>query len=166
MTTKSVADLAGVSVGSLYQYFPNKQAILAEIIRRRTHEIVSAILAAAADAVSLDELSDAIIKTFLAEKRRKVALSRALRDPMAEINGVEIMRDAARNVISELEQLVAGQIGRSLTANEQHRLALLTVAAVEGAVTALISTRPEALVETETRDGLIRMFRAGLGSFD
>lgn len=34
LTTNAVAALAGVSIGSLYQYFPGKAAILAELIRR------------------------------------------------------------------------------------------------------------------------------------
>ncbi|MBT9384013.1 TetR/AcrR family transcriptional regulator [Pseudooceanicola sp. CBS1P-1] len=33
VTTNAVAELAGVSIGSLYQYFPGRAAILAELIR-------------------------------------------------------------------------------------------------------------------------------------
>ncbi|WP_417686897.1 TetR/AcrR family transcriptional regulator [Roseibium sp.] len=33
--TNEIARLAGVSIGSLYQYFPTKEAILAEIVRRK-----------------------------------------------------------------------------------------------------------------------------------
>jgi len=35
LNTNDVARRAGVSIGSLYQYFPTKEAILAEIIRRK-----------------------------------------------------------------------------------------------------------------------------------
>jgi AcrR family transcriptional regulator len=34
-TTRAIADLAGVSVGTLYQYFPAKEAVVAAIIDRR-----------------------------------------------------------------------------------------------------------------------------------
>ena len=32
LTTKKIADLAGISIGSLYQYFPNKESVLGAII--------------------------------------------------------------------------------------------------------------------------------------
>ena len=34
LNTNSVAAMAGVSVGSLYQYFPGKEALLAELVRK------------------------------------------------------------------------------------------------------------------------------------
>jgi AcrR family transcriptional regulator len=34
MTTNRIAELAGVSIGSLYQYFPNKQAVVAALRER------------------------------------------------------------------------------------------------------------------------------------
>lgn len=38
MTTNRVAEAAGISVGSLYQYFPNKDAIVAELTRRHVEQ--------------------------------------------------------------------------------------------------------------------------------
>ena len=37
LTTTAVAEAAGVSIGSLYQYFPDKEALVAEIRRRYEH---------------------------------------------------------------------------------------------------------------------------------
>jgi AcrR family transcriptional regulator len=34
LTTNRVAEEAGVSVGSLYQYFPNKESLIAALIQR------------------------------------------------------------------------------------------------------------------------------------
>lgn len=47
-TTNEVADVAGVSIGSLYQYFPNKLA-LADAIRRKHFDDVLAALRRARD---------------------------------------------------------------------------------------------------------------------
>jgi AcrR family transcriptional regulator len=38
LTTNSVAEAAGVSIGSLYQYFPNKEALVAALIERHIEE--------------------------------------------------------------------------------------------------------------------------------
>src|SRR6516162_1213481 len=38
LTTNRIADRAGVNIASLYQYFPGKQAILAELRRRHGDE--------------------------------------------------------------------------------------------------------------------------------
>jgi AcrR family transcriptional regulator len=50
-TTNRVAEKAGVSVGSLYQYFPNKESLLGELMRRHVLELergMEAITAGAA----------------------------------------------------------------------------------------------------------------------
>jgi AcrR family transcriptional regulator len=51
-TTNRVAEKAGVSIGSLYQYFPNKDALLGELMRRHTHAIEEGIEAMAERAKS------------------------------------------------------------------------------------------------------------------
>lgn len=45
-TTNHVAELAGVSVGTLYQYFPNKDRILDELARRELAALASGIMGA------------------------------------------------------------------------------------------------------------------------
>ena len=51
-TTNKIAERAGVSVGSLYQYFPNKDAILFELLQQHhaeAHEVLEGALARLAD---------------------------------------------------------------------------------------------------------------------
>lgn len=43
ITTNRIADVAGVSIGSLYQYFPDKSAIFVALHGRHLHEIDCAI---------------------------------------------------------------------------------------------------------------------------
>jgi AcrR family transcriptional regulator len=44
-TTNRVADAAGVSIGSLYQYFPSKEALVAALVERHNDEMRAAVLA-------------------------------------------------------------------------------------------------------------------------
>jgi AcrR family transcriptional regulator len=48
LSTNAVAEVAGVSIGSFYQYFPNKLALI-EAVRRRHFDEVLTVLSAAAD---------------------------------------------------------------------------------------------------------------------
>ena len=55
ITTNHVADLAGVSVGSLYQYFPNKESLLSSLLRREVERnsglIATRLVEASSDSV-------------------------------------------------------------------------------------------------------------------
>lgn len=42
-STNRIAEVAGVSVGSLYQYFPGKEALVAAVIERHQHEIMQTV---------------------------------------------------------------------------------------------------------------------------
>ncbi len=45
LTTNAVAAAAGVSIGSLYQYFPNKEALVAALIEHHIEQMNAAVLA-------------------------------------------------------------------------------------------------------------------------
>ncbi|MBH5397888.1 TetR family transcriptional regulator [Bradyrhizobium sp. CNPSo 4010] len=52
-STNRIADVAGVSVGSLYQYFPSKEALVAAVIDRHNEAIMRLVRAAFAEVADL-----------------------------------------------------------------------------------------------------------------
>jgi AcrR family transcriptional regulator len=52
-STNRIAEVAGVSVGSLYQYFPGKEALVAALIDRHNRAVMQAIQAELAEALML-----------------------------------------------------------------------------------------------------------------
>jgi AcrR family transcriptional regulator len=52
-STNRIAQVAGLSIGSLYQYFPGKEAIIAALIDRHNQEVAQAVQAELAEAVGL-----------------------------------------------------------------------------------------------------------------
>lgn len=48
-STNHIADVAGVSIGSLYQYYPGKEALVAAVIDRHNQEIMQVVRSAAAE---------------------------------------------------------------------------------------------------------------------
>jgi AcrR family transcriptional regulator len=60
-STNRIAATAGVSVGSLYQYFPNKEALVAALVARHNREMLDLLRDALKEVASLD-LATAIAK--------------------------------------------------------------------------------------------------------
>lgn len=51
-STNRIAEVAGVSVGSLYQYFPSKEALVAAVIERHRQEILQVVRGELAEAAN------------------------------------------------------------------------------------------------------------------
>jgi AcrR family transcriptional regulator len=80
-TTARVAEEAGVSVGSLYQYFPNKEAILFRLQSdewNQTGALLESILAGS-DEPAPDRLRS-MVRAFFQSEREEVSLRTALKD--------------------------------------------------------------------------------------
>jgi AcrR family transcriptional regulator len=58
-STNRIATVAGVSVGSLYQYFPNKESIVAALIARHNRQMLD-LLRSSMDAVATLDLESAM----------------------------------------------------------------------------------------------------------
>ena len=99
-TTNRVAEVAGVSVGSLYQYFPNKDALTAALIERAHAELAAAVdavlvatagqsLAAAVRALAQlaveQQYGQAMLAAALDHEERRLPLHRRLREHDAQL---------------------------------------------------------------------------------
>lgn len=101
LSTNRVAAEAGVSVGSLYRYFGDKDDLVRELRVRSTADILSDLTAAMSGAVTLST-RDAIrqvLATLVAALQRHRALTAAL------VN--EVPLGAQSNVLPEVEQQLA-----------------------------------------------------------
>ncbi|QFT33431.1 HTH-type transcriptional repressor Bm3R1 [Labrenzia sp. THAF82] len=64
-TTNQIADRAGISIGSLYQYFPNKDSLILAV-HKKHHEEVLAVVKGAMDRCQFMPLKDAIRQIIVA----------------------------------------------------------------------------------------------------
>lgn len=160
MTTTRVADVAGISVGSLYQYFPNKRALVAEVMRRFLDEIVERVDAAihANRDASAEVLVARTIEAFIDAKRRRPDVSVALRAPLVDVEGQTLVRKSMSAVAKSFSQAIS----RSAAIPEAQAIGITGVilAAVEGAVSTAVDTSPDLLQSAEFRESVVGL---GLG---
>jgi AcrR family transcriptional regulator len=100
LTTTKVAARAGVSVGTLYQYFPNKSSLLQAVLRKHMEDVTRAIEIVCAEqrGVALEQMADVLVKAFLAAKLKHVEASKALYYVSDDVGGAEIVRQLGARV--------------------------------------------------------------------
>jgi AcrR family transcriptional regulator len=76
-TTNAVAELAGASIGTLYQYFPDTDTLLGALIARETSRLVEEVEAASMVATGRGAL-DGVIKAAVRHQVRRPRLARLL----------------------------------------------------------------------------------------
>lgn len=76
-STNAVAERAGVSIGSLYQYFPGKEALIGALIVRETNLLIVEAKAALDEPTSRAALTT-LVRACVAHQLRRPALARLL----------------------------------------------------------------------------------------
>ena len=109
--TNAVAELAGVSIGSLYQYFPSKDALIVELIRRERAKLSNCIVEAIQqhDAADLKEKLKLIIQAAVQHQLSRPQLARTL-EFASEIIGKDLEESEFQH---ELEIIISDLFIRS-----------------------------------------------------
>ena len=110
LTTTRVAEQAGVSVGTLYQYFPNRQALIRAVLERYLMEMSASIQAdcQALSGRSLNEIATGMVDAMIAAKWRRLEVSRAMHEPLVEVGGAELVGASAAGGASLVADLLRG----------------------------------------------------------
>jgi len=85
LTTNAIAERAGVNIGSLYQFFPNKEAVIAEVQRRHAAETradLRQVLERLAEQDSLRGMLTLIVEMLIDEHRIAPAVHKAISDEL------------------------------------------------------------------------------------
>lgn len=103
-TTTRVAERAGVSVGSIYQYFPNRAALMVELVRRHLTRVSDAVATAVAArlAAPLPEVCAALVDALLAAKRAGLAETRLLQPAFADLQIAPVVSEVLQAGVREL----------------------------------------------------------------
>lgn len=140
-TTNKIASAAGVSVGSLYQYFPSKDAIAVELLRRYRQgliEVVTARLSGVTDA-TFEEVVRGLLGDLVRAKNIDPALHRVLIE--------QVLRTTARKELEGFEDSLESALSLALERAQvplpnRELAAFVLVRVVLGIAHAVVVDRP------------------------
>lgn len=108
LTTTRVAERAGVSVGTMYQYYPHKQALLFAIVERQFEQFMDSMMTAAGrlKGSGLASVAEGLATAWLDAKTADLVASRAIYAISAEFDLAEHMRMAMSRMIEVIADLI------------------------------------------------------------
>ena len=156
LTTTRVAERAGVSVGTLYQYFPDKRSLGVALQVRYFGLLIDAVGGALASggSDSLHDLLRRALGALLRVKRDNLDLTLALRTPMADRDGGDFVRESFQSFVAMMSPVVRRWLPGLA---DVERRVTLAVAAIEGAISYAVFETPEWLTEDWFLDDLVTL---------
>ena len=109
LTTTRVALRAGVSVGTLYQYFPNKSALLRAAVKRHLDEVLDALERVCREQKghTLSQMATALINAFFAAKMKDTRTSVALYFVASDVDGTKIVQQMGARSNKAIVEMLA-----------------------------------------------------------
>lgn len=155
-STNRIADEAGVGIGSLYQYFPNKEAIVGELVDRYSRRITDTVTQRLADLADSppEVVTRELTRTMVELKRENPRLAQVLREQIPRVGRMQRYERELACVVDAAEAYL--RRWRDRVAHEDlATAAFVAVHTVDAVTHAGVTRRPplpdEVLVEHTTR---------------
>jgi AcrR family transcriptional regulator len=109
LTTTRVAERAGVSVGTLYQYYPNKQSLLFAVLEHHMNNVAAKVEAACESArhKPLAQMIKEMVEAFVDAKMERADISIALYRVSGDVGGPALIKrisQRSRKAVAEMFQ--------------------------------------------------------------
>ena len=108
LTTTRVAERAGVSVGTLYQYYSNKQSLLFAVLEHHMNNVAARVEAACESACykPLAEMIKEMVEAFVDAKMERAAISVALYRVAADVGGPTLIKRISQRLRKAVEAML------------------------------------------------------------
>ncbi len=153
LTTTRVAARAGVSVGTLYQYFPNKSALLRAALKLHLEAILAEVdqVCKTQRGQPVEQMAESLALAFLAVKMRQPKESRALYAVSSDVEGAKIATGAYARVNRAIVELL--QSAPEVLTKDLQLVATVLLSTIAGVKRQLLeSNTPEAQFEVMQRE--------------
>jgi len=153
VTTSRIAELAGVSIGSLYQYFPSKAAILGELIDRHSEQTITR-LAEKLERLAVGPVAEVlreIVEILLEADTIDIGLHRVFLDKLPEAGRIEQRHGEIRRVTQSVRAILQARL-RELRVEEPDVAAVIAVHAIEAVTNAVVFEFPDRLRDPKLVD--------------
>jgi len=148
-STNRIAEAAGVSIGSLYQYFPSKEALVAALLARHVEEMSEILHIAAAAVVDapLRVAVEHVVRAMLAAHAIDPQLHKVLVEQVPRVGRLERIHEIETRALA-LAALFLEKHRDEVRADLDHELApFVVVATVEALTHAAVLYRPDTLAD-------------------
>src|ERR1700723_4439702 len=152
LTTTRVAQRAGVSVGTLYQYYPNKQSLLFAVLENHLTHVVATIEAACESACHkpLAEMIREMVQAFVDAKMDRADISVALYRVAADVGGPALIKRISQRLRKAVEAMLQTAPDIKLPLD---KFALeIMLAAMAGAMRSLLEAGPSPATVPKARE--------------
>jgi AcrR family transcriptional regulator len=167
-TTNKVAEKAGVSIGSLYQYFPNKESILSELVRRHLADLERGIndIADRALTAPLDEVIGALIEDNVKAHLIDPKLHGVLTEQVQHLGRIRWQDEFEARVTARVRAFLEARRGE-LAVKDLDLATYLVTRTVEACVHDGVTARPQDMASGALARDLTRMIAGYLtGRFE
>jgi AcrR family transcriptional regulator len=165
LTTNRIAEVAGVSIGSLYRYYPNKEAIVADIYEARTQSEFEVFRdverwGRALEEMPLPEAIRWIVQIAVARERRLLELDRDFYRSFSRqfVLGCRV----GQPLIEGIRRMLEGKRDELRVENLDYA-SFLMARGLGGILRVAVEERPECLTDPEFVDELVDLFLRYLG---
>lgn len=160
LTTTRVAERAGVSVGTLYQYYPNKQSLLFAVLEHHMNNVAARVEAACKGACHkpLCEMIREMVEAFVDAKMERADISVALYRVSADVGGPALIKRVSQRSRKAVGKML--QTAPDVKFPPDQFAIDIMLSAMAGAMRSLLEVGPSPATVRKLREQLVLLCRS------